>query len=240
MPNGRKYWRAPVDANDSAAMGSSPGSDPLEQGPVIPADIAAFVKGAPPAVRYPPVGAVPPGSPDEPLAITAQDWPGILQQILAGTPLKQLAIPLPELYPIPSATEFQQFDIETVTGVSTLVFSKTTLTLPQQSLGVIRNVNIFAGSAVGLSATTNLQFTIRINGAGAPGWTNRTFFPRVASSLEQPFDAFIHLPAGCTVDAIVKDVDGGTYQAGIWFTGWFWPVLDGIAWMQGKGSYGNW
>jgi hypothetical protein len=242
----RKYWRPPgarilTDPNNSHALGSRPGANPLGLPSVQEEDIAAWVDGAPPAIQYPLTSDLPPGSPDAPpLFDPSADPMTQLQQMLQGLSLKTLGIYLPEVFPIPSAVEFQQFGSGTIVGVnSQLVLAGTRIQIPNHCVGIARTVNIFGGGAGGLTFATNLQYTIRINGAGAPGWTNRTFFGRTASSVEQAFDAFIRIPDGATVDALVTDVDGGSYTVGLWFAGWYWPAEDGRRWMAGQGSYGG-
>jgi hypothetical protein len=183
----------------------------------------------PPVVAVPLPGGAPPLSPG------SDGGPPANVGTNASTPV--LSIYLPEVFPIPAAFEFQQFgQLNTaVAGVS--FFPTAALQLPPHYQGIIRTVNIFVGGAGGTTFTTDQLWTIYINGAPVPGWVNRTLFGRTASSLEQAFDAFIRIPDGSVVTASNNNVDGGSYTVGIWFTGWYWPVVGGQQWVAGLGSY---
>ena len=193
----------------------------------------------PPPVVIPPVGAPPPGS------VTTE-------QSIANPTTPVLSIPLPVDQPIPGATEFQQFCLLSVSGTATTSFTLTSgitvggaaigstnlLGTPINYNGVIKALNIFAGApGAGLGFTTQLYYTLLLNGAPIPGYANRSFFGRNASSVEQPFDCTIRIPDSSVITATIQDVDGGAYDVGLFFTGWIWPTTLGVQWISGAGQY---
>lgn len=192
----------------------------------------------PPAVQFPPIGGSPPGLMGQSQAEQSKDP--------RKTVVRILDIYLPEIFPIPGAQEFQGYYEATlagpVTGANTVFtqgFGGAPLALPLNYQGIIRTVDIFATATAGLLATTRILYTVLVNGAAAPGWQNRTFFQRITQSFEVGFDSFIRLPDSAVVSAQIRVNDANTYDVGIYVTGWYWPVSNGRAWMEGNGNYGG-
>lgn len=135
----------------------------------------------------------------------------------------------PELYPIPEARGFALFDAADMVGANTTVTpAGLVLQLSAGYSAVVRTVTIDAND---MADTTDIRYTIRVNGAGVPGFDALRHFPRVAASVSRDFDAFIVVPDGAKLDVLITDVDGGAHKVGVSLTGWQWPTAAGKRWM---------
>jgi hypothetical protein len=192
----------------------------------------------PPPVVFPPIGGDPPLLAGQSQSEQSKDPRKAVVRVLD--------IYLPEVFPIPGAQEFQGYYEASIAGPATGAVTTFTqgylgpsLILPSFYSGIIRTVDIFATATAGLLATTRILYTVLVNGVGAQGWINRTFFERITQSFEVGFDAFIRLPDSAQVAAKVQVVDSNTYDVGIYVTGWYWPTSLGRQWMEGNGNYGG-
>jgi hypothetical protein len=142
---------------------------------------------------------------------------------------KVLNIPLPWLEPIPDAQFFNvmgQFDS---VGAQTGTFiTDAAFTLGKGSVGVLRSFTVYVNDML---QTTDVRFTLMIDGGPAPGFGRIKMFPRVAASVANTFECMIILPAEAKVDAYFTQVDGGTYKVGVAYSGWEYPESSGMRWM---------
>lgn len=125
---------------------------------------------------------------------------------------------LPDWVPIPSSIEFNTLGQR----ASTLIESDVELvsagfTLNPSQLARIASVNLFV---VNLTATSQLSFTIKINGGGVDGWTSVAVFPGTTARLAENFGSYIRVPAGGKVQVFYTNADGGSYTVGAALSGW--------------------
>lgn len=143
---------------------------------------------------------------------------------------RNLMIFPPEIYPIPDAVEFNPLGSTTTIIAETKVIPGVALQLPQSYIGIIRGYTIYVDNML---LTTNLIYTLLINGNPAPGYGSLTMFPRAAPSVSNGFDAFIRVPDGAALSVKVQNVDGGSYTVGASISGWIWPRAAGERWIGG-------
>lgn len=95
-------------------------------------------------------------------------------------------------------------------------------TLPVNTVGILRELLLNVNN---MFVTTNVRWTLLFNQGPVFGYTNLTIFPRSAASVSSSFIAestFIDVPDRCRISVRINVVDGGTYQLGVTFRGWFW------------------
>ncbi len=98
--------------------------------------------------------------------------------------------------------------------------------LPENHVGVLRSVVVSVNTMV---ITSALVWRIIENGNPIQGWNNITIFPRAAASVSvafSPDETFIRLSTGAelSVEIVVLPADPLTYQAGVSYHGWSYPV----------------
>lgn len=96
-------------------------------------------------------------------------------------------------------------------------------TLPVNAVGVLRELLLNINNTV---ATTDVRWTLLFNDGPVTGYTNLTIFPRAAASVSSSFPAestFIDVPDRGKIAVRINVLDGGTYQVGVSYRGWFWP-----------------
>jgi hypothetical protein len=143
----------------------------------------------------------------------------------------------PELYPIPDAQEFNPAGSIATAAVESKAIpiapqygpDASAITLPGGNIGIIRSFSI---SITNMLTTTNVTFTLLVNGGPVGGYGGISITPRVSPYVNIPFDCFIRLPNAAKVTASFNNIDGGNYVVGVTFGGWFWPLTSGIRWMQ--------
>lgn len=151
-----------------------------------------------------------------------------------------IPIYLPEVYPIPDAQEFNpqgsrataaaetaQINLAPGTGVAnapTGVFR-----LPAGNVGIIRGFSI---SITSMLTTTNMVWSLLINGGPAGGYGSISLMPRAATFASNNFDTFIRVPSGADISVIHINGDGGTYVVGASISGWYWPEASGRRWLE--------
>lgn len=142
---------------------------------------------------------------------------------------KVLDIPLPWLEPIPDAQFFNVMGQEDSVGASTGNFiTNAAYALGKGNVGVLRSFTVYVNDMV---ATTDIQFTLMINGGPAPGFGTIKMFPRVAASVANTFECMIILPSDSKVDAYFTQTDAGSYKVGVAYSGWEYPESSGRRWM---------
>lgn len=148
----------------------------------------------------------------------------------AGLIPRTLMIFPPEIYPIPDATEFNPLGSRSTIVAETQLIPGAAVTLPKNFIGIIRGYSIYIDNML---TTTNVIYTLLIDGNPAPGYGSLTMFPRAAPSVSNGFDAFVRIPDGATVTVKFQNMDGGSYIVGASFSGWFWPKAAGDRWIGG-------
>lgn len=150
---------------------------------------------------------------------------------------RMLDIPLPDLFPIPDAHEFNiEADVSSVAVENNITITGLTVDIPQGYLAIVRGVSIYISNML---ATTNVLYTVLTQGPGtAPaGYQNLRMFPRVAPFVGNTFDSMIRLVGPKTLTMIYSNLDGGTYQIGGAFSGWLWNVASDTRWKNaGEGG----
>lgn len=144
---------------------------------------------------------------------------------------RSLQVYLPEVFPIPAATEFNPVVSKGTAVIESNIDIGLLVALPQNNEGIVRSVSIYINNML---ATTNLTWTLRFNGAPVPGYNNLSIFPRPAPFVGNTFESFIRIPPGNPMNLTVtySNNDGGTYQIGAALSGWFWPITLGNLWRQ--------
>lgn len=154
---------------------------------------------------------------------------------LMGTLPKILDIPLPWVFPIPSAQDVnvlgskQTIAIENGVEIPTAAF-----TLGAGVIGVLRSFTVYITD---MTTATDVQFALFINGGPAPGFGQIKMFPRVASSVSNTFDCMLTLGPAAKIQAFYNNNDGGTYNVGVSYNGWVYSEAAGKLWME-KGPTG--
>lgn len=146
---------------------------------------------------------------------------------------RTLQVYLPEVYPIPSATEFNLLATKATVAVEAGTDIGLTLDLAANNIGIIRGVNIFISDMLN---TTNVTWTVTVAGGPAPGYNNLAIFPRTSPFVGNSFDSFIRLPQGAKVRVTFSNTDGGSYTVGASLSGWSWPTTLGDLWTKKGGA----
>lgn len=148
----------------------------------------------------------------------------------APTVDRSLQVYLPEVFPIPAATEFNVVVSKGTSAVETNIDIGLLVSLPQNNVGILRGVSIYINNML---TTTNVTWTVTFNGAPVPGYNNLSIFPRAAPSVANTFDSFVRIPQGNPMLLKVQysNNDGGTYTIGAALSGWFWPITLGNLWI---------
>lgn len=154
---------------------------------------------------------------------------------------RHVPVYLPEVYPIPDAQEFNPqgsastVGVETGTQINLLpgtgVENSPTgvIRLPKNNIGIIRGFSI---SITNMLTTTDVNWSLLINGGPAGGYGTLKLFPRAAAFVGNAFDCFIRVPSGADISVKFSNVDGGTYVVGASVSGWFWPEASGKRWIE--------
>jgi hypothetical protein len=144
---------------------------------------------------------------------------------------RSLQVYLPEVFPIPSATEFNLVVAKATAVIEANIDIGLVLDLPQNNVGIVRGVTLYINNML---TTTNVTWTLTFNGAPVPGHNNLSIFPRAAPSVANSFDTFVRIPQGNPMKVRVQysNNDGGAYTVGVALSGWFWPIQLGNLWTQ--------
>lgn len=125
---------------------------------------------------------------------------------------------------LPSSQDFnaQDFAMAVPAGVgSTVVSGALRFAMPQTMIGVIQIFGLYILSPV---ATTQLQFTLRINEAPVSGWDNVRFPPGAANFIVQNFSNLqVKVSPASVVDVLITNIDGAAITAGGKIAGWYNP-----------------
>lgn len=145
---------------------------------------------------------------------------------------RALQVYLPDIYPIPGASEFNILVTKSTTVAETADIGLT-LDVPANNIGIIRSVTI---SVSDMLTTTVVSWTVQVNGAPAQGYFGLSMYPRVSPFVSNAFDSFIHIPQGGKVRVQYTNTDGGSYTVGASIGGWFWPESLGRQWIDKAGA----
>lgn len=138
------------------------------------------------------------------------------------------------LYKPPTGIDVNKLDANVFLAPGVFDFTTLGLTLSQSQIGIIRGIDLYVND---MTETTDVTFTLAINGAAIPGYGQLTPFPRTAASVSQSFDTFIFLPSGSIVTVQAENFDGGAYAVGFGYQGWIVPSnIDSILGVAG-GAY---
>lgn len=153
---------------------------------------------------------------------------------------RNVPVYLPEIFPIPDAVEFNpsgsatSVGAETGTAITMLpTISNALVKLPDQNIGILRG---FAVYITNMLTTTNVSWTLMINGSPAGGYGAIKLFPRASAFVGNSFDCFIRIPDGAKVGVEFTNTDGGSYIIGASFSGWYWPIASGKRWLESSVS----
>lgn len=146
---------------------------------------------------------------------------------------KALQVPLPEVYPIPSATEFNILAQKTTIAAEQNIDIGLVLDFPANNIGIIRGVTFYISNML---ATTAVTWTVNLNGAPAAGYNNISIFPRVSPFVSNGFDSFVRVPQATKIRVNYTNTDGGSYVVGAALSGWFWPQTLGDLWLKKGGA----
>lgn len=153
---------------------------------------------------------------------------------------RMVPIFLPEDHPIPDSQEFNVTGSKSTSAVEAgipIVIAPQVgpnagfVELPAGNIGRISSV-LF--SITDMLTTTDVTFTLRINGAPVPGYAGYKITPRVSPYVSNSFDdpsCRILLRNGDKINVVYTNTDGGTYVVGCAITGWFWPEASGKRWL---------
>jgi hypothetical protein len=140
-----------------------------------------------------------------------------------------LTLPLPEDSPIPDAHEFNvQGQVLNSVGVkNNVLVAGSTLDVPDNNFGVITGVTLDISNML---ATTILSWSLLIQDAAPQGYGNLTIFPRAAPFVSNGFTCKIRFQGAATIKVVYTCTDGGTYDIGAAYSGWFWPENADARW----------
>lgn len=137
---------------------------------------------------------------------------------------------LPEWVPIPTASEFNSLGQNPSAAIeSGVLLAGANVQLAPGERGRIASVNLFVTN---LTQTSQLTFTVFINGVPLDGWTNVGVFPGTTARLSENFGAFIRIPLGGLAQIRYSNADGGAYTVGAAFSGWKWADSDGKRYLE--------
>jgi hypothetical protein len=141
---------------------------------------------------------------------------------------RALEIPLPEVFPIPDAKEFNVLgSIASPGAQANILITGTSFVIPTGNLFRISGLNL---EIAPMLATTNVLWSLVMNGQAFPGYQNVSIFPRAAAFVSNAFDTFLRGRGEVTLSVIFTNIDGGVYTIGAAFSGWFWPETSDSRW----------
>lgn len=146
--------------------------------------------------------------------------------IMAGL---NLQIPLPQVFPIPDAKEFNVEGHIAGTGITAapIAITNATFTIPDSTFGRLSGVTLYVND---MTPTTAISWTVFINQGSPSGFTAMTMFPRAATSVSNSFDAFVLFEGPAIVKVVYSQTDAGLNLIGAAFSGWFWPKASDRRW----------
>jgi hypothetical protein len=141
---------------------------------------------------------------------------------------RALQIPMPEVFPIPDAHEFNiTGSVASPGAANNVAITGCTFDIPDASLAIIRSVSLYI---TGMIATTNVLWSLLRDNQPLPGYQNISIFPRAVASIGLSLDAFLRVRGKCTISMQFSNIDGAAYVVGGAFSGWYWPETSDARW----------
>lgn len=157
----------------------------------------------------------------------ASERPPAPPGVTEAPPINSLSLYLPEVFPIPGATEFAADGFVSSPGAGTIAIPGVSVQLPQSSLGIVR---VFSIGLDDMTQATDVIFRLRVNQRPVPAWGAFRMFPGVAARVTASQGVWVPVSPSGVVDVVVQNVDGAVYQVGAGFSGWWWPESLDKAW----------
>lgn len=140
-----------------------------------------------------------------------------------------LLLPLPEDSPIPDAHEFnpQGQVLASVGNKNNVLVTASDIDVPDNNLGVITGVSL---QIANMLSTSLISWSLLINDAAPQGYGNMTIFPRNAPFVSNGFTCKLRFNGSAKIRVVYSVADGGTYDIGASYSGWFWPENSDARW----------
>lgn len=155
--------------------------------------------------------------------------------VASEAPFARIVFP-PRIEKIPTSADFNVVDyaMAVPAGVGSVVTSAAlSFALPATQVGWLQQVFLYVLLPI---ATTQLSWSVRINGGSVPGFTGLRNPPGAANFLLiTTNDVRVRLPQGSTVDVQITNVDGAAITAGGLLAGWYHPLADELR-VYGEGA----
>lgn len=131
-----------------------------------------------------------------------------------------LQLPLPEVYPLPEATSFNPLGSKATAAIETnIAIPGASVVIPSGMRAVVVGVSLYISNML---ATTNVSFTVLVNGVAASGYAGIGLFPAAQALAQNSFDVPIRVLGPATVQVVYTNTDGGSYTVGASLSGWYW------------------
>lgn len=108
-----------------------------------------------------------------------------------------------------------------VSTMATAALANLQRTMGAREQGVIRGFTLFVENPV---TTTNVLWTLLVNGVPVPGANGVTILGRAASSVSRPLSLLVFVPPRQRIDVRILNVDGGAYNVGADLEGWTYSL----------------
>lgn len=128
----------------------------------------------------------------------------------------------PDWFPSPEATYFSLSGRQSVAGPTAAPVVLAAFTVPANSVGAVRDLNI---ATIPMVPTDDITWRVLVDGAPVPGWSI-PLAPRPAASVVASFlpeSTRIFVPAGSTISIDVSRTDANTSLLVADARGWFYP-----------------
>lgn len=126
----------------------------------------------------------------------------------------------PRFFPPPGSQFFNKTGYNDFAAAGTVSPAALQFTVPEGFLGVIKTFSAYQNDAV---ATSDIHWSILLNGIAAPGYDDITMFPRLAGFASVGDDIAIDLREDMKVSISIRKVDAAVQKVGAAVTGWFYP-----------------
>lgn len=147
-----------------------------------------------------------------------------------GSLPRVLEVPLPWLVPMPSSQDLNV--LGSVTSVAPSVGTEIPECRFQLGAGIIGVIRSFTTYITDMLTSTDVRYTLSVNGAPAPGFGRIKMFPVTASSKSNTFDCLIILPPAATISVFFTQTDGSTYNIGASYSGWVHTEAQARKWIS--------
>lgn len=132
----------------------------------------------------------------------------------------------PWVYKLPSSKDFNvnQYASVLAAGNGSQV-TPVSVQIPETNVGYIQIFGIYVLTP---TASTNISFSLHINGSPVEGWDNIIPPPGVANFVVQNFaDLQVRIPDGAKIEVVVSNTDAnGPWTVGAKVSGWFHSQIE--------------